>query len=153
MRCIILSVALIVYTEAGSHHWKSREEFGPGQPPFFMIQPHHCDSKIQIPCGPQRKNDSLYMKHQVPIKTCLKPPMHFKYGTKYRIFSIGVVIIENYGLSDAFIKPIHLPTIVNITDVPKVHALNGTVRSSEELLTSSESISSKNSGNETLGNV
>nr|CAD7587285.1 unnamed protein product [Timema genevievae] len=27
MRCIILSVALIVYTEAGSHHWKSSEEF------------------------------------------------------------------------------------------------------------------------------
>nr|CAD7569570.1 unnamed protein product [Timema californicum] len=58
----------------------------------------------------------------------------------------------DYGLSDTFIKPIRLPTIVNITDVPKEHVLNGTVQSSEERRSSSKSSSSKYSGNETLGN-
>nr|CAD7430017.1 unnamed protein product [Timema monikensis] len=77
---------------------------------------------IQIPCGPKRQKNSLYKIHQVLIKPFLKPPMHLKSRISY-----------NYGLSDTFIKPIHLPTIVNISDVPKEHVLNGTAHSNEEI--------------------
>ncbi|CAG2057261.1 unnamed protein product, partial [Timema podura] len=56
---------------------------------------------------------------------------------------------SDYGQSENHIKPIHLPTIVKITDVPKKHDLNG--HSIDERLTSSDSIPSKRPSADTKG--